>query len=554
MHALGFTSIKNMMRILVLLFLIVVTALIAFSLYGLRYQSFEFQDNYERRMVPLYQVERIGGLLEETRAQLLLSIQHDPRSSFVHLHDHPTSLHTDWVARNRQEIDQLWREFQSVWHGEEAAQLAREFEQHYQRFFTDGVDPVLAHLREGRYLQANQLILVNINPLYGQVDKAREALSDRKLRGAQEARTKMEQVSRQLTLQLFAVGIGGAVLALLFAIFLIRRLNTGIDTLLKLAGELSQGDFRSKPLAGIDNRDEFGIILQRFSQTRRDLRDLGGRMRETGITLNELASQSAVVAEQSQSSVRVQKSETDLVATAMYEMNATVHDVAQNAANAAEAAQAAEHQAQVGQRVVSESVEGMNRLAEEVESAASVIHDLAEDAKRIGSVVDVIREIAEQTNLLALNAAIEAARAGDHGRGFSVVADEVRSLASRTQTSTTEIQSMIAHLQSAAAKAAAVMREGQVTAHEGVEKAARARQALEEIIEQIARMNDMNTQIASAAEEQSSVSDEMNQNLTRVNQAADENAEAAEQVANASQEVARLSSELEQTVSRLQLQ
>ncbi|MGE4417543.1 MAG: methyl-accepting chemotaxis protein, partial [Marinobacterium sp.] len=233
-----------------------------------------------------------------------------------------------------------------------------------------------------------------------------------------------------------------------------------------------------------------------------------------------------------------------------YEMNATVHDVAKSAATAAESATAADESAHHGQSVVTESVDGMYHLASEVESAAQVIAELAEDAQAIGKVVDVIREIAEQTNLLALNAAIEAARAGEQGRGFAVVADEVRSLAGRTQTSTTEIHDMISHLQAAAIKAAKVMQQGQQQATDGVEKAARANEALETIIQQIMRMNDMNTQIASAAEEQSSVADEMNQNLTRINMAADETSTAADSVAATSQEIAALAMQLKKAVSK----
>ncbi|KAA0873550.1 methyl-accepting chemotaxis protein [Nitrincola tapanii] len=548
-----FQSVKNQLRLLVAVFVVVVAALIAFALYGLKYESFQFEDNYERRMVPLYQVERIGGLLEETRAQLLLTIQHDPSSPFIGLHDHPTSLHTQRVAATRAEVEALWQAFRSVYHGPEAERLAGEFEKSFREFFQQGVDPVLELLQQGRYLQANQHILVRVNPLYQVTDKAREALSDRKMRGAQEAKAEMDRVSAQLRFQLWTVGLVGLALAIFFAVYVLSRINRGILGLNTLADELAQGDFRDVKIAGAENQDEFGYLLRRFIFTREQLRQMAKSIRDAGLSLSELAEQGAVVAQQSRGGIQKQKSETDLVATAMYEMNATVHEVARSAANAAESAHIADEQAREGQRVVTESVSGMNQLASEVEAAASVIHELAEDAKKIGSVVDVIREIAEQTNLLALNAAIEAARAGEHGRGFSVVADEVRSLASRTQISTSEIQSMISHLQDAAARAAEVMREGQERARDGVSKSACAGEALSLIMELITRMNDMNTQIASAAEEQSSVADEMNQNLTRINMAADETSSAADQVAITSQEIARLSENLRQVVSRFQI-
>lgn len=201
--------------------------------------------------------------------------------------------------------------------------------------------------------------------------------------------------------------------------------------------------------------------------------------------------------------------------------------------------------------VVGSSAEGMKQLAVEVESAARVINELAEDARKIGSVVDVIRDIAEQTNLLALNAAIEAARAGEQGRGFAVVADEVRSLASRTQASTSEIQSMVSHLQTSAVNATEVMNKGQKRASEGVGNANKASQALEEIMEAIMAINDMNTQIASAAEEQSSVADEMNENLNRINMAADETSQASELTAESSRRIAEQADKLKAIVSQL---
>lgn len=207
-------------------------------------------------------------------------------------------------------------------------------------------------------------------------------------------------------------------------------------------------------------------------------------------------------------------------------------------------------QTQDGRNVMQHTLKTIEALAQEVENSAQVISRLSEDSTQIGSVLDVIRGIAEQTNLLALNAAIEAARAGDQGRGFAVVADEVRTLASRTQASTLEIQSMIERLQTDASNAVKAMQQGQVQAQQGLSQAAQAENALQTISQSVTRINDMNIQIATAAEEQSSVAEEINRNIVNISQSADATAEGAKQTASAGDELAKLAARLQNLVGQ----
>ncbi len=248
-----------------------------------------------------------------------------------------------------------------------------------------------------------------------------------------------------------------------------------------------------------------------------------------------------------------QQSEADQVATAMNQMTATVQEVASHASKAAEAARDATGQANDGKEKTEQTVSAMGTLAAQIEEAAGVIKSLEKESVAIGGVLDVIRGIAEQTNLLALNAAIEAARAGDQGRGFSVVADEVRSLASRTQASTQEVQTMIERLQAGADNAVGAMGTGQAQAKAGVEKASQAGVALETINRSVGTISDMNIQIASAAEEQSCVAEEINRNLVKITQSLDAIAQGTQDTAAAGEQLAALASDLQQMVGQFKV-
>ncbi len=245
--------------------------------------------------------------------------------------------------------------------------------------------------------------------------------------------------------------------------------------------------------------------------------------------------------------------ETEQVATAMNEMTATAQDVAGSASGAAAAATEADEKSKSGLSVVNNVIESIHTLASEVEKTSGVINTLKGDSEAIGAVLDVIRDIADQTNLLALNAAIEAARAGEQGRGFAVVADEVRTLASRTQASTQEIQSMIENLQSRAREAEAVMNHSCEYAEKTVTNAGHAGTALQTINEVIGSIDSLNTQIATAAEEQTAVAEEINRNVVSISDVGRETSTGTEQISVASQELTKLAEGLQAQVEQFKV-
>ncbi|GBE10762.1 methyl-accepting chemotaxis protein McpS [bacterium BMS3Abin12] len=345
--------------------------------------------------------------------------------------------------------------------------------------------------------------------------------------------------------------VAGAIVALanysLLNVILLRKLRK----LAVAANAISGGDVRRR--CEIESNDLIGEIVGSFNRMGENLCGVIGQIMNSTAQLASATEQMSVVIERSGEGLKLQQHETDQVATAINEMSATAQEVARNTAQAAQAAQQADVETRNGKLVATEAITAIDALAGAVGKASGVIHELESESGNIGVVLDVIRGIAEQTNLLALNAAIEAARAGEQGRGFAVVADEVRTLASRTQKSTQEIQEMIERLQAGADNAVHVMDQAGGMAKSGQDQVEKAAESLASIAVAVATINDMNTQVASAAEEQSAVTEEIHRNVVAISQVSTETADGARQSATASQQLARLAAELQELVSQFKM-
>lgn len=298
---------------------------------------------------------------------------------------------------------------------------------------------------------------------------------------------------------------------------------------------------------------EIGEMATAFNTMMDEFENLLHKVAQSAQDVNSASNQLTDVTNQTANGAREQQVESEQVATAMNEMAATVTEVAEHAVHAADASTHADEEAAKGNRVVSQSIVGIENLANEVENTATAIQELEKESESIGSVLGVITGIAEQTNLLALNAAIEAARAGEQGRGFAVVADEVRTLASRSQESTEEIKAIIERLQSRAQGAVQAMESGREQAQASVDKAKLAGDSLQAIVSAIATIRDMNVQIATAAEEQSAVAEEINKSIVKITSVAGETAVGAEQTSNTSTALSGLSNELHEQVNEFKV-
>ncbi|WP_412548559.1 methyl-accepting chemotaxis protein [Pseudomonas sp. P135] len=338
------------------------------------------------------------------------------------------------------------------------------------------------------------------------------------------------------------------VLSILAAWVITRQITTPLQETLEVVERVASGDL-SRNLK-VDRKDELGKLQATIQRMTVSLRELVGGIRDGVTQIASAAEELSAVTEQTSAGVNSQKVETDQVATAMHEMTATVQEVARNAEEASEAAVAADRQARDGERVVNEAIAQIERLASAVGNSSEAMGALKQESDKIGSVLDVIKSVAEQTNLLALNAAIEAARAGEAGRGFAVVADEVRSLAQRTQKSTEEIEALIARLQSGTQQATTVMDSSRELSTSSVELTRRAGGSLANITKTVSSIQAMNQQIAAAAEEQSATAEEINRSIINVRDVSEQTSAASEETAASSVELARLGNHLQVLVSR----
>jgi methyl-accepting chemotaxis protein len=369
------------------------------------------------------------------------------------------------------------------------------------------------------------------------------------------SRTKIRQSSQDLASQventqglvlvLVAVGvILGALIAAAVSWSILSPLNQVIDAMQDIAQ--GEGDLTRK----LDERGgaELSALARYFNQFVDKIRETVSRTAEAVNHLDHVTGRLSQISEQTVQGADRQYAETERAATAMTEMASTSVEVADNARLAADGATDADGSAQDGQRVVSQTMDSINQLANEVARAADVIGSLQQDSLQIGGILDVIRGIAEQTNLLALNAAIEAARAGEQGRGFAVVADEVRTLASRTQDSTMEIQAMIERLQKSSEEAAEVMNNGRTLAEETVAQAGQTSHSLATITSAVNSISEMNASISTAAEEQSKVAEEINQNIVTISDISQQTARGSNEIAQATEEMTQLAQTLKSLV------
>ncbi|WP_133860747.1 MULTISPECIES: methyl-accepting chemotaxis protein [Pseudomonas] len=410
------------------------------------------------------------------------------------------------------------------------------------------LDEIVTLARTRPASEGTAYVNANIRPLTNDLQEKIVALADFNQRGAKQAG---ELATQTYSHNLWLLGIISAVavvLTVVLATLYTRSILQPLHQVLAVNRRIAEGDLRVAAVA--EGRDEMADLMRATVQMQQTLRDTVSHIGEASTQLASAAEEMNAVTEEGSRGLQRQNSEVEQAATAVNEMTAAVEEVARNAASASTSAQQSERSTGLGAARVTETVNAIQSLTGTVSHTSEQIVALAGQAQGIATVVDVIRGIAEQTNLLALNAAIEAARAGEQGRGFAVVADEVRALAHRTQESTREIEQMIGGIQSGSEGAVQAMQRSRDEATATLKIANEAGAALEEIARSITEINERNFLIATASEEQAQVARSVDQNLVSIRDLSIQTSAGAHQTAAAAHEVSRLAVDMNRLVGR----
>lgn len=411
-----------------------------------------------------------------------------------------------------------------------------------------GSQQLLGLVKAGQYEQAKARIESQLNPLADQMTRQLIELNLINDRGVKDATVQAEAAyedTRETVIATLAVAVA---LTVFLAVVITRSITRPLATAVAATERVAGGDLSHQ--IEIFGRDEPARLLLALQQMQGNLRAAISHIADSAMQLASATEELHAVSEDASRNLQQQNSEIQQAASAVTEMSAAVDEVARNASSTAEASNLSSSLAHQGRDQVRQTVTAIQTMTAEFNKTSARIEGLAEESKDIGKVLEVIRAIAEQTNLLALNAAIEAARAGEAGRGFAVVADEVRALAHRTQVSTREIEQMIARVQTGTQAAVSAMRDSSGHADQSLTLAEAAGQALEKIYERVGQINERNLLIASASEEQAAVAREVDRNIVNISDLSQQSAAGANQTSASAQELARLATDLNSLVTR----
>ena len=547
-------SIKTKLLIILLVACVSVVVAGVPGLMGMKSSNDSVEKLYKEMMTNTSQIGQIMTLMRDNRIQLLAALQHDPiNPEIVKMHDHSLNFHSDQVVKNNEEITAIWKEYISGALSADEKKLADEFADELMHFIKDGLLPTREALLAGNYKEATQITLTKINPLFKVANDIAQKMYINEKGHAKKAFEDADSHYHKTLIFVSAAIVISILTSLILGIVVIRSIAGPLAVLLERITDIAQGEGDLTKRLDASGSDEIAKVCRMFNQFLEKLHSIINKISSTSSLVAAAANQLNSSAEHIATGAEEVAAQASTVATAGEEMSATSGDIAQNCQMAAEGAQRASQTASNGAEVVERTVVVMGQIAFKVQESAKTVESLGARSDQIGAIIGTIEDIADQTNLLALNAAIEAARAGEQGRGFAVVADEVRALAERTPRATREIGEMIKAIQKETKGAVAVMEQGVQQVENGTVEAAKSGQALQDILQQINDVAMQVNQIATAAEEQTATTGEISSNMMQITEVVQQTSQGAHESATAAAQLNGNAEELQRLVRQFKL-
>jgi methyl-accepting chemotaxis protein len=525
----------------------------AFGLYGMSGTVAGLKTVYEDRTVPMVQLARIQRLVQRIQIDFYAAIMHAPDGQYAKLHDHPIESHFNSVNESLTGIDQAWKAYMATYLTPEEKALAADAEKRLQDFRDSLVSPTLTSLGKGNFSVevVRAFLAARRNIGTPTADSIALLVTYQEKLAKEEFQSAVASYERTRAI---AVGliVGGLLAACVLAFAIIQSVTRPLKSMQDAIVRAQAGrDFTQR--ADDRGRDDVGITARAFNGLMQALQDTFGELRGNVTQLNRSSQELATTAQQAAAGSNDSSEAASSMAAAVEEMTVSVTHLAENARDASALSADSGKRAGEGGRIIQETTTEIQSIASTVDQSAKVIIRLGAQSDKISSVVKVIKEIADQTNLLALNAAIEAARAGEQGRGFAVVADEVRQLAERTAKSTAEISDMIGSIQESTEGAVTSMQGSVKTVEAGVKLAQSAESAMQSIHDGASRVVQVVADMSAALSEQSAAATAIAQQVERVAQGADESSAAARGTADSAKELSALAGNMDRELARFKL-